>query len=94
MNTIFTTPIQSLSDAEGFLFELDQLGLALHLEDSPDTVIDSRTGKPLFTPEEAQLMAERVKEVFEHMEDPIQYLLDLSAPADDDERSYGPKDHQ
>ena len=77
MNPLFTTPITTTADAEGFLFQMYQHGLDFHPEDNPADIIDTRTGQPLFTPAEADAVSERMEEVFMHMVDPCEYLLDL-----------------
>ena len=51
MRDYFLSPITRFSDAEGFLFCLDQDGLLFHPEDDPSTVINSKTGNPIFTDE-------------------------------------------
>lgn len=89
MNPLFTTPINSFADAEGFLFQLHQLGMAFHPEDNPHDVVNGPTGRPLFTHAEAEAVALRVSEVYQHMDDPCAYLLDLTYPATDESRAYG-----
>jgi len=78
MNALFTTPIANTADAEGFLFQLHDLGLSFHPEDSAASVVDSKTGNLLFTTAEASAIDERMDEVFQYMADPCAYLLDLS----------------
>lgn len=77
MNPLFTAPITNTADAEGFLFQMHDLGLSFHPEDNPADIIDTRTGQPLFTPAEVEAVNERINEVFMYMADPCGYLLDL-----------------
>lgn len=78
----YSTPINSPADAEGFLFQLHQAGKLFHPDDNPATVIRS-TGEPLFTPTEAALVAQRMDEVFEQLDDPSDYALTLTNPETD-----------
>ena len=77
MNPLFTTPITTTADAEGFLFQMHDLGLSFHPEDDAREIINSKTGQPLFTPAEAEAVDARMDEVFLLMADPCGYLLDL-----------------
>lgn len=82
MNPLYTTPITTTADAEGFLFQLHDLGLAFHPEDDAAEVISNKTGAALFTPDEAAAINERMEEVFQHMADPCAYLLNLMYSTD------------
>lgn len=78
MTDIYTTPIRTEADAEGFFFQLHQLGRLFHPEDNPAEVIGS-----LFTKEQAAHLTERLDEVYEVMEDPCAYCLTLTNPESD-----------
>ena len=83
MRDYFLSPITRFSDAEGFLFCLDQDGLLFHPEDDPSTVINSKTGNPIFTDEEVLLIRQRIDEVYEFMDDPCQWILESLDPFKD-----------
>ena len=91
MNPLFTTPIETESDAQAFFFQLDQAGLLFHPEDRAEQVISAATGARLFTDEEAACINARIDEVFAIMDDPCQYCLDLTRPATDEDRANGPR---
>jgi hypothetical protein len=78
MNPLFTTPITTTADAEGFLFQLHDLGLSFHPENDAAEIINSKTGAALFTPDEANAINDRMEEVFFYMVDPCEYLLSLT----------------
>lgn len=61
----FHDTVHTLEQAKLFLAQLHKEGKLFHLEDSPDTVIVSSTGVRLFTDEEAELLRERVYEVYD-----------------------------
>jgi len=78
----YTTPIASAADAEGFLFQLYQLGLSFHPENNAHHIINGATGQPLFTFAEAEQINNRMYEVHIFMADPCAYLLDLTTSTD------------
>jgi hypothetical protein len=78
----YTTPITSAADAEGFLFQLVQLGLSFHPEDNAHDIVNGATGQPLFTAADADLINERMEEVFTFIVDPCEYLLNLTTSTD------------
>ena len=78
----YTIPIQSASDAKGFLFQLVQHGRAFHPEDNAHDIINGATGQPLFTAADADLINDRMGEVHTFMADPCAYLLDLTTTTD------------
>jgi hypothetical protein len=88
--TYIQTPIQTLSDAEGFFFQLEQNGKLFHPEDDPESVID-RHGKPLFTLSQCMHLRHRIEEAYRFMDDPCEYILSLDSYriVDDNKRSYG-----
>jgi len=71
------------AEAQQFFFELHQTGRLFHPEDDPATVIDSATGAPLFTADEAALMRARIEEAYSVMDDPCAYCLTLTNPESD-----------
>jgi hypothetical protein len=78
----YSTPITSAADAEGFLFQLYQHGREFHPEDNAHDIINGATGQPLFTAADADLINERMEEVFTFIVDPCAYLLDLITSTD------------
>jgi hypothetical protein len=78
----FNTPLRTIADAEGFLFQLYQLGLSFHPENNAHHIINGATGQPLFTFGEADLINERMEEVHTFMADPCAYLLDITTSTD------------
>jgi hypothetical protein len=78
----YTTPITSAADAEGFLFQLHQEGLLFHPDDDAHDIINGATGQPLFTAADADLINERMEEVFTFIVDPCEYLLNLTTSTD------------
>lgn len=85
------TPINTEADAEGFFFCLDQDGKLFHPEDDPASVVND-AGR-VFTDDEAELLRERIAEVYAVIDDPCAYILDLLNQniATDDTRSNGPR---
>jgi hypothetical protein len=79
MKDYFLTPIKSFADAEGFFFCLYQDGLLFHPEDDPSIVVD-RSGSLLFTDPEVLIIRQRIEEVYEVMDDPCRFILDLTEP--------------
>jgi hypothetical protein len=82
MNDIYTTPIRTEADAEGFFFQLHQLGQLFHPEDDPKSV-------GIFTPEQCQHLRDRLDEVYAVMDDPCTYCLTLTHPNSDRETETG-----
>ena len=76
MNPLFTTPLTSFADCEGFFFCLDQQGLLFHPEDDPATVINDQG--QLFNPEEVKALRQRIDEVYEFMDDPCEFILSMT----------------
>ena len=81
MTELYTTPIKTEADAEGFFFQLHQLGRLFHPEDNPSEVVSG--GGWLFTQEQAQHLRDRLTEVYEVMNDPCAYCLTLTNPESD-----------
>jgi len=76
MNPLFTTPLTSLTDCEGFFFCLDQQGLMFHPEDDPAIVINDKG--QLFTDDEVIALRQRIDEVYEFMDDPCEFILSMA----------------
>lgn len=89
MTDIYTTPIKTEADAEGFFFQLHQLGRLFHPEDDPSTVISGASGGYLFTQEQAEHLRARLDEVYEVMDDPCDYCLTLTHPESDRDDDHG-----
>ena len=84
------TAIQTEADAQGFFFQLDQVGCLFHPEDDPADVHNGATGLPLFTPEQVELVRQRIDEVYAVMDDPCAFILDMNVPTTDEQRANGP----
>lgn len=67
-------PIGSAGEARAFLTRLFEEDKLFHLDDSPNTIIDSN-GNPLFSDEEAQALDLRVQEVCSLLGDPFPWCL-------------------
>lgn len=80
MIDLYTTPIKTEADAQGFFFQLHQLGQLFHPEDNPSEVVNGSTGEWLFTDDQAQHLRHRLDEVYEVMDDPCAYCLTLTNP--------------
>ena len=81
----YLEPITDLDKAKDFLRALQTDGKLFHLEDSPETVVSSRTGERTFTDEEAAHLRLRVDEVFHafgvhggktYQGDPFAFVMD------------------
>jgi hypothetical protein len=84
------TVIETEADAQGFFFQLDQVGCLFHPEDNPADVHNGATGLPLFTPEQVELVRQRIDEVYAVMDDPCEFILTMTGPTDDEQRAAGP----
>lgn len=89
MTDIYTTPIRTEADAEGFFFQLHQLGRLFHPEDNPSEVVNGASGGWLFTKEQAEHLRNRLDEAYEVMDDPCAYCLTLTNPDSDRETETG-----
>lgn len=89
MTDVYTTPIKTEADAEGFFFQLHQLGRLFHPEDDPATIISGASGGWLFTPDQAAQLRERLDEAYEVMDDPCAYCLTLTRPDTDRDDDHG-----
>ena len=73
--------IGCLAEAKTFLGVLHREGKLFHLEDDPGDIVGV-DGEPIFTPEQAELVRERVRECYRFnwgktYECPIGYALEL-----------------
>jgi len=57
-------PIKSTGDALKFILALDEAGKLFHFDDSPDTIVEARTGARTFTEAECGPIGDRVDEMF------------------------------
>ena len=79
MKEYFNKPIGSKEQVEDFLNKLHSDDLLFHPEDNPkDIIIKDADGKfvELFNKEECKLLDQRLKEVWEHYDDPCEYIMD------------------
>ena len=89
MDDVYTAPIRTEADAEGFFYQLHQLGRLFHPEDDPAEVVNGASGGWLFTKEQAQRLRARLDEVYEVMDDPCAYCLTLTNPDSDRDDDHG-----
>lgn len=73
-------PVTTLDEGKAWINELIRLDMMFHFDDSPDTIITDLGGERLFSDEEAEVVADRVSELYQldwgvH-ECPIGYALD------------------
>lgn len=84
-----STHLATRGEAMLFIQELQEAGLMFHFEDDPDTIINGRTGHMLFTEEEADLVRERMNEIYSFdwadYDCPIGYALSIDP-------NYNPED--
>ena len=74
----YSKPIQSASDAKQFIIALHAAGKLFHFDDSPEAVIDARTGARTFTDSEAAALIQRVPELFKYLADPFELAVALN----------------
>lgn len=72
-----TKPINTPDEAKEYLKTLHDNNLLFHLDDDPEDMISTVSGEPTFTKEEVPLVRERVKEVFQQLKDPFEYIIDV-----------------
>lgn len=82
MTDVYTAHIRTEADAEGFFFQLHQLGRLFHPEDDPSNI-------DIFTPDQAQHLRDRINEVYEVVDDPRDYCLTLTHPDSDRDDDHG-----
>lgn len=68
--------IKGRDEAIRFIAALVAAGLDFHFDDSPETIINGRTGQPLFMPSEYNVVRTRIAELFKFLRDPFVTLLD------------------
>lgn len=64
MTVDFVTPITGLADAKAWIEALESADMMFHFEDSPEEIINGKTGADLFTPEQCPLVRQRVAELY------------------------------
>lgn len=57
--------VKTVKDAEALLLELSKAGKIYHFDDDPHEIIDGRSGKDLFTKEEADLIEKLMDQAFD-----------------------------
>lgn len=77
MLELFTRKVESIELAQQLLQELIAENLFFHPEDAPSSIIDSCFGTPLFTYKEAILLNQRMLEVYDYLQDPCAYAMEL-----------------
>ena len=77
MDYMIHTPITTTAGAEAFLRHMADTGRSFHPDDDPATIVNVSTGEPTFTPEEWELLRDRIGEVFSYMDDPYTFIMDL-----------------
>lgn len=73
----FDIPIKTKNEAIQFITDLHKNDLTFHFDDDPADIIRVKTGEPLFTETECELMRARVNELFTYLSDPFEILLKL-----------------
>ena len=74
------TKITNEKEAQKFICDLYFDDHLYHFASPAKEIINFKTGKPAFSEIECKLLDERVKEVFEHIEDPFTLCLALVDP--------------
>lgn len=74
----YTTPITNESQALAFLKQLAAEEKLFYPDDPAATIYCSYSNTPIFTPDEAALIDQRMGEVFKHLPDPYEIVLQLS----------------
>lgn len=65
LNWLLTEPIETIEHVRRWFKGMESHGMLFHPEDSPHTVINSATRKPLFTDDEATLAARRIVDIYD-----------------------------
>jgi hypothetical protein len=78
MKTYFQTPITSAIDARHFLTSLFNNGLDFHPDDRADSIVNTASGLPIFAPNECPYIDARMREVFNYMDCPYTFIMDLN----------------
>lgn len=74
------TKITNEKEAQKFICDLYFDDHLYHFASPANEIVSFKTGEPAFSDIECQLLDERVKEVFEHIEDPFTLCLALVDP--------------
>ena len=69
-------PITTKAEAVRFVVDLHEADKLFHFEDDPAEIINAHTGKPLFKPDEIDLISQRVAELFTLI-DPFEIAITL-----------------
>lgn len=81
-----TAPINCIADAERYIRALAHGDKSFHFEDDPATIVDTKSGEPIFTATEAADVSSRVAEMYRlewgKRECPIGFLLLVDAIAE------------
>ena len=72
--------ITNEKEAQKFICDLYFDDNLYHFASPANEIVSFKTGKPAFSEIECKLLDERVKEVFEHIEDPFTLCLALVDP--------------
>jgi hypothetical protein len=70
-------PITTKAEAVRFVVDLHEADKLFHFEDDPAEIINAHTGKPLFKPDEIDLISQRVAELFTLI-DPFEIAITLT----------------
>ena len=74
----FTNEITNEAASKQFLKDLQDEYPGLHLEFDFTTFFNNVTNERTFTDSEAELLDLRTEEIYEHLEDPMSYVLELN----------------
>lgn len=83
MKTTLPNQITSELEAKKYLSNLAKNDELYHPDDPAEDIID-QNGNPLCTPEEAHKLNSLMKQVFEHLSDPCEYILSLMIKFNDE----------
>lgn len=75
-----TTPITDEKQAQKFICDLYFDDNLYHFDSPANEIVNFKTDERAFSDEECELLDQRVKEVFEHVEDPFILCLALIDP--------------
>jgi len=80
MKKYMTTPITNETEAQKFICDLYFDDHLYHFASPANEIISFKTGEKAFSDEECKLLDQRVKEVFDYIEDPFTLCLALIDP--------------
>lgn len=75
-------PLRTKEEAEAFIRALHAANLLFHFDDSPDDIVETRTGARTFTDDEVPHVRARVNELFALLADPFALAVDLTNEPD------------